>query len=222
MNFTKVLVAEDTDSNNFGIVTKLKAVGVATIGQSQYCDDALLKLKKAQYDLQPYQLLISDLSFINPHRKSLLKNGEALIKAAKKAQPSLKVIVFSVIDKRSTIQDLLEKQGVDGYVCKGLNGLKELENALSALFVGERFTCPVATAVLSQKNILELSDYEQQLLRLLANGYKQSEISAHFKARGTNPNSIRSIEANVSKLRDTFDAKNSHQLVHMATSLGLI
>ncbi len=222
MNFNKVLVAEDTDSNNFGVVTKLKSIGVHTIGQSQYCDDALLKIKKAQFDKQPYQLLISDLSFVNPHRKSKLKSGEALIKAAKKAQPDLKVVVFSVIDKRSTIQNLMEKQGVDGYVCKGLNGLKELENALNTLFIDQRFTCPVATAVLSQKNVLELSDYEQQLLRLLANGFKQSEISAHFKANGTNPNSIRSIEANVSKLRDTFDAKNSHQLVHMATSLGLI
>ncbi len=222
MNFTKVLVAEDTDSNNFGVVTKLKDVGVTTIGQSQYCDDALLKLKKAKFDKQPYQLLISDLSFVNPHRKSVIKNGAALIKAAKKAQPTLKVIVFSVIDKRTTIQDLLEKQGVNGYVCKGLNGLKELENALNALTNDEQFTCPVATAVLSHRNVLELSDYEQQLLRLLANGYKQSEISAHFKACGTNPSSIRSIEANVSKLRDTFDARNSHQLVHMATSLGLI
>ena len=222
MKFNKVLIAEDTDSNNFGIVHKLKAMGITEIGHSQYCDDALLKIKKALFDQVPYQLLISDLSFVNPHRKSALSSGEALIRAAKKQQPDLKVIVFSVIDKQTVIKELLEKDGVDGYVCKGLNGLKELEKALHSAHSGKPFTCPVATAALNQKNVLALSKYEQQLLRLLANGYKQSEISAHFKASGTKPNSVRSVEANVSKLRDTFDAKNSHQLVHMVTSLGLI
>ncbi|MFS4445384.1 response regulator [Maribacter sp. 2307UL18-2] len=222
MKFTKVLVAEDTDSINFGIVAKLESIGIKTIEHVQYCHDAHLKIKKALFDKEPYQLLISDLSFINPYRKSKLNSGEELIAAVNETQPNLKVIVFSVIDKQTVIQNLLDDLEVDAYVCKGLNGLKELENAIDALSRDQKFTCPVATAVLKQNNVLALTSYEQKLLELLANGHKQSEISEYFKLKKITPNSIRSIEANICKLKDTFNAKNSHQLVHMATNLGLI
>ena len=222
MKFTKVLVAEDTDSINFGIVAKLESLGIKTIEHVQYCHDAHLKIKKALFDEEPYELLISDLSFVNPSRKSKLNSGEELIAAAKETQPNLKVIAFSVIDKQTVIQNLLDNLEINAYVCKGLNGLKELENAIDTVVKNKKFTCPIATAVLKQKNIFTLSVYEQTLLKLLANGHKQSEISEHFKLKHITPNSIRSIEANISKLKDTFNAKNSHQLVHMATSLGLI
>lgn len=222
MKFTKVLVAEDTDSNNLGIVAKLESLGIETVDHVQFCNDAHLKIKKALFDKEPYQLLISDLSFVNPRSKSKLNSGEELIAAAKETQPDLQVIVFSVLDKQTIIQNLLDKLQVDAYVCKGLNGLKELEKAVEVVGQNQKFTCPVATAVLKQKNVFTLSAYDQKLLKMLANGHKQSEISAHFKLNDTTPNSIRSIEANISRLKDTFNAKNSHQLVHMATSLGLI
>lgn len=222
MKFTKVLVAEDTDSNNLGIVAKLKSIGIEKVEHVQFCNDAHLKIKKALFDKDPYQLLISDLSFVNPRGASKLNSGEELIAAAKETQPDLQVIVFSVLDKQTIIQNLLDNLEVDAYVCKGLNGLKELKNAVDVVAQNQKFTCPVATAVLKQKNVFTLSAYDQKLLKMLANGHKQSEISNNFKLKNITPNSIRSIEANISKLKDAFNAKNSHQLVHMATSLGLI
>lgn len=222
MKFNKVLVAEDTDSINFGIVAKLESIGINNIEHVQFCHDAHLKIKKALFDKEPYELLISDLSFVNPRGKSKLNSGEDLIAAAKEIQPNLKIIAFSVIDKQTVIQNLLNNLEVDAYVCKGLNGLKELENAIECIAQNKKFKCPIAAAVLKQKNIFTLSVYEQKLLKMLANGHKQSEISNNFKLKNITPNSIRSIEANISKLKDTFNAKNSHQLVHMATSLGLI
>ncbi|WP_350293159.1 response regulator [uncultured Croceitalea sp.] len=222
MKFTKVLVAEDTDSNNFGIVAKLKNLGIDTVEHAQYCDNAHLKIKKALLVGEPYQLLVSDLSFDNSNRKSKLSSGEELIEAAKTTQPNLKVIVFSVIDKQTIIKNLLDNLKVNAYVCKGLNGLNELEKAIEKVYQNQQFTCPVATSVLKQQNVLALNKYEQQLLQLLATGYKQNEISEHFKLHKIAPNSVRSIEAHISKLKDTFDAKTTHQLVYMVTSLGLL
>ena len=71
MIFKKVFVAEDTDSNNFGIIAKLGTLNIKEVNQAQYCDDALLKIKKALFDKTPYQLLISDLSYDNTYRKNL-------------------------------------------------------------------------------------------------------------------------------------------------------
>ncbi|MDL5515056.1 response regulator [Arenibacter sp. M-2] len=222
MQFNRIFVSEDIDSNNLGVTTMLQSLGYTHIGHSQYCDEALLKLKKAIMDGSPYELLITDLSFDNPRDKKNLLNGQELISAIKEIYPEIKVVVFSVEDDHNTIKSLFESQKIDGYVCKGLNGLKELKNSLEAISQDKQFTCPIATAVLQQKNVLELDAYEQQLLLFLAQGHKQNEISTLLKEKGISPNSIRSIEANISKLKDYFNASNTTQLVYVASSMGLI
>ena len=62
--FQKVLIAEDMDFINSGIKSQLSELGIKQIDYVQYCDEALLKLKCAKLlDKEPYDLLISDLSF---------------------------------------------------------------------------------------------------------------------------------------------------------------
>ena len=61
--FQKVLIAEDMDFINSGIKAELAKLGIKQIDYVQYCDEALLKLKRASLDNEPYDLLISDLSF---------------------------------------------------------------------------------------------------------------------------------------------------------------
>ncbi|MCM4171829.1 DNA-binding response regulator [Arenibacter sp. TNZ] len=222
MQFNRIFVSEDIDSNNLGVITMLQTLGYTNIGHSQYCDEALLKLKKAIKDGKPYELLITDLSFDNPRDKKNLLNGQELISAIKEIYPEVKVVVFSVEDDHNTIKSLFEDQKIDGYVCKGLNGLKELQHCIESIANSEPYTCPIATAALQQKNTLELNDYDQKLLSLLAIGYKQNEISILLKEDGISPNSIRSIEANISKLKDHFNASNTTHLVYVASSLGLI
>ncbi|MCK0191704.1 response regulator [Arenibacter sp. F20364] len=222
MQFEKIFVAEDIDSNNLGVITMLQAAGYTHIGHSQYCDEALLKVKKALLDGQPYDLLITDLSFDNPRTKKSLQNGQELITAVKEISPAIKILVFSVEDDQSTIKSLFEDHKIDGYVCKGLNGLKELQNSIESIANNNTYTCPIATEALQQKNTLALNEYDQKLLTLLAIGYKQNEISILLKEDGISPNSIRSVEANISKLKDYFDAANTTHLVYIASNMGLI
>ncbi|ADV48173.1 response regulator transcription factor [Cellulophaga sp. E16_2] len=222
MQLDRIFVSEDIDSNNLGVTTTLQNMGYTQIGHSQYCDDALLKLQKAILDGNPYDLLITDLSFENPRSKKKLQNGQELIVAIKAIQPTLKVIVFSVEDDHHTITTLFSDQKIDAYVCKGLNGLSELQKSIKAITKHEQYTCPIATAVLQQKNVLALDDYDQQLLSYLSKGYTQLEISTLLKEKGISPNSVRSIEGNISKLKDYFNATNTTHLVYVASSLGLI
>ena len=61
--FKKVLIAEDMEDINKGVHTLLTELGVTQIKQVQYCDDAYLKIKRSALDNEPFELLITDLSF---------------------------------------------------------------------------------------------------------------------------------------------------------------
>jgi hypothetical protein len=58
----------DTEINK-GVLTVIKGLNINNVQQVQYCDDANLKIKKAALENSPYDLLITDLSFVQDHRK---------------------------------------------------------------------------------------------------------------------------------------------------------
>ncbi len=88
--FKKVLVAEDLDSISIAVIQILEDLKVNSIDHVKYCDDGLLKIKKGLAENEPYDLLISDLSFKSDHRKNQLTSGEDLIEAVNKVQPTFK------------------------------------------------------------------------------------------------------------------------------------
>ncbi len=222
MSLKKILVVEDTDSNNKGIITLLNEMRFDGVNQSQFCDDAFLKIKRAIKDKDPYQLLISDLSFKPSSSTNKIRSGQDLIRKVKAIQPIIKIIVFSVEDKPSILKSLMDDQNIDGYVCKGLYGLRELKKAIQEVNENKRYTCPVSTGALKQKNFLQLNKYEKLLLELIAKGYKHEEISTYFKTQNITPYSKRSIEDHLSKLRDHFNASTTSQLIYLASMGGFI
>ena len=112
-----------------------------------------------------------------------------MIEEVKKLQPDIKIIVFTGEKKPAIIKSFVEYLKVDGYVCKGLYGLSELNKAITAVDQGNVYTCPVTTNALHQKNVLKLDAYEIQLLKLLVQGYKQEEISQYLIEHHITPNS---------------------------------
>jgi hypothetical protein len=68
--FTKVLIADDIDFNDLGAAQILRELNVARYTMLNTVMK-LLKIKKAAQDHQPYQLLISDLSFKADHNTQL-------------------------------------------------------------------------------------------------------------------------------------------------------
>jgi DNA-binding NarL/FixJ family response regulator len=94
--FQKVLIAEDFDTINISLIETLQLLYIPQIDHAKYCDDALLKIKKSIKDNQPYDLLISDLSFHADFREVEIKNGEELIQRVKKLLPTIKIITYSI------------------------------------------------------------------------------------------------------------------------------
>ncbi|WP_282122123.1 helix-turn-helix transcriptional regulator [Algibacter mikhailovii] len=220
--YTKVLATDDLGSINQGVLSVLTALGIENIEQVMYCDDAYLRIKKAKMDHEPFQLLVTDLSFKSDHRDQVYDSGESLIKALKKECPELKVIVYSVEDRIQRVRSLMQQDKIDAYVCKGRRGLLELEQAIKTILENNTYVSPQVTHALSPKVDLEINDYDIELMKQLSRGLSQEEISGIFKTMNISPSSLSSIEKRLNRLRIQFKAHNAIHLVAITKDLGLI
>lgn len=222
--FKKVLIAEDLDSISQSVIQTLEELSIENIQHVKYCDDAILKIKKALAENEPFELLISDLSFKQDHRENKLTNGEELITAAKKTQPNIKTIVFSIEDKSFKIKSLFNNLKIDAYVIKGRNSINELEKAIIRIYNNEtRILLPEINAnIASEKSIIEIESYDISLLTLLSKGLVLAEIATEFKNSEIVPNGISSIEKRLNKLKTYLKANNNVHLIAIAKDMGLI
>ena len=221
--FTKVLIADDIDFNDLGAAQILKQLKVKEVQYAKYCDEALLKIRKAARDKQPYQLLISDLSFKADHNKNQLNSGEELIQAVRAIDPDIKIIVFSIEDRFHRIKLLFEDLEVNGYVLKGRNTMYDLKIAIEKAFNNESKNISAELQHLFQdKTTSEINDYDILLIKNLSIGISQESMEIVLKEAGISPNSKSSIEKHINKLKIYFKANNVVHLVSIAKDLGII
>lgn len=220
--FTKVLATDDLGSINKGVFTVVNGLGIEEVQQVVYCDDAYLRIKKATLDNQPFQLLITDLSFKADHREQVYTSGEELIKALKNEFPELKIIVYSIEDRIQKVRSLMQIDKTDAYVCKGRRGLLELELAIKAVYNNSHYLSPQVAHALSPKMDLEIDDYDIELIKQLSMGVSQEDISGVFKSKNIVPSSLSSVEKRLNRLRIQFKANNAIHLVAITKDLGLI
>ena len=220
--FKKVLIADDLGSINKGVLSLLDKTGIRDVQSEQYCDSSYLKIKKALLDKDPYELLITDLSFKSDHRDEKYTSGEELIAALSKVQPSLKVIVYSVEDRLQIARTLIDTYHIDAYVCKGRRGLEELEQAIKEVYEDKIYLSPDIKEALNKKSNLEIDNYDILLLELLSNGLSQDDISSELKKNSVTPSSLSSVEKKLNKIKDQFKANNATHLVAIVKDLGII
>ncbi|MDI1315784.1 response regulator [Flavobacterium sp.] len=220
--YKKVLIAEDIDSISISVSQTLNQLGITNIDTVKYCDDAVLKVKKALADGIPYDLFISDLSFESDHRAVKIKNGEEAIGTIKLLQPNLKIIVYSVEDKSFRVKSLLESGIINGFVHKGRNSIEQLKIAINKTHDDDSiFLSPEMEYILKDKNTREIDEVDIQIIKQLALGVSQDEIEFRFKELGITPNSKSTIEKRIGKLKDYFKANNSVHLIAIAKDLGI-
>lgn len=221
--FKKVLIVDDIDFNDIAAVQVLEELEVPEIAFAKYCDDALLKIKKAYKDNQPFELLISDLSFKADYRKNILSSGEELIAAVKQLFPEIKIIAFSIEDKSYRIKSLFEKYNINGFVMKGRNSIPELKKAIDMVYKDtQKYLSPELNYILQDKTVNEIDNYDIQLIKYLSIGVTQENMEATFKEAGISPNSKSTIEKRLNKLKIYFKANNPTHLVAIAKDLGLV
>lgn len=219
--FKKILIAEDHEVRNLGVINALSELRIQEFDFVSYCDDAIKRLTKALDEKNAYDLLITDLSFDKDHLEQKINSGQELIDEVKKIQPDLKIVVFSIENKPAIVDELFRKYNINGFVSKGRNDGKELKNTLRKTYKGETvIPQEIINSIRNQSFVF--SDYDTLLVELLAKGLKQNQIEMHFKKNNITPDSKSSIEKRLGELRENLNAKNNIEMVVMCKDIGII
>jgi len=222
--FKKVLIAEDEDFMNDSLGAALEALGIVLEKRDyvSYCDDAFSRVKKAVWDGNPYELLITDLSFKEDFRKQEIPSGSELIKAVKDIQPDIKVLVFSVTDLKTTADSLFSGLGINGYVTKGRGAKVDFRSAINAIYQGKRFYPQNLQRTKGDGIIYELTSTEMIIINLIAEGRSQKWVADYLKEHNITPYSLSSVEKSLSRLKTVFDVSTLAQLICHFKDRGII
>ncbi|MDB5089981.1 MAG: Transcriptional regulator [Mucilaginibacter sp.] len=219
--FKRVLIAEDQQSANISVRKMVEDMGITGAKYVYHCDDALLQLKNALLEDDPFELLITDLLFEPDDRPQKLPGGEALITASKQLQPGLKILVFSAEQRGAVIASLFNTSKINGYVRKARRDAEELQGAISSIYKNKlHHPSNIEHPIL--KNIHEFSPYDVAVIRLIAEGKSQKEISAYLDAHHIRPSSLSSLEKRLNLIRESYDFTNNGQLIAFCKDLGVI
>ena len=150
------------------------------------------------------------------------------IKAASQilqARPATRIVMFSSDPTQARIDEALEA-GASGYVLK-TDAVAELSDAISAVMAGRIYLSQAVSAGIVEDYAKELrgeavpaqptlSEQERQLLNLVAAGKRNKEIADELGL------SIKSVEAQRSRLMKKLGCASSAELVRYAIREGII
>jgi two-component system capsular synthesis response regulator RcsB len=219
--FKKVLIAEDYESFNISVQKALEELKITTVDNVNYCDDALMKIKKGIRENSLYDLMITDLSFDTDHREQKLTNGRVLIDAVKSNEPKIKTIVFSIESRPEIVENLFTDHHINGFVSKGREDIKELKRAIKAVYNGEKYISGNIKESI-KKNSYDFTKFEITLVSLLSNGMIQKNIPDYLKENKIKPSSLSSVEKCLNNLKESLGVINNEQLIAHCKDLGVI
>jgi DNA-binding NarL/FixJ family response regulator len=153
-------------------------------------------------------------------------NGLEAIKEIKRLNPTTKIIVLTVHSAEEYVLATLEA-GADGYVLKDANRV-ELLMAMNHVLEGKRYLSPgvsekVIDGYLEGKKTLKgqsawetLTQREREILKLIAEGYKNKEIADTLCI------SQKTVEKHRTNLMTKLDLHNVAALTSFAIEKGLV
>ena len=100
----KVIIAEDQEFANLSVQKTMEDLKVKHYDYAFYCDDALTRIQLAQQKGQPYDLLITDLSFENDGTVQKINDGIDLIRVVRAVQPGILILILSGQHRPADIQ----------------------------------------------------------------------------------------------------------------------
>jgi len=222
--FKKVLIVEDEKMLNSAIKSTMEKLGVVldTRDYVTFCDDALNRVKIAIREKNPYELLITDLSFKTDSKNVNIATGQKLIEAVKQVQPAIKVLVFSVHNEESIANPLFNDLGIDGYVTKGLRDETDFNLAINAIAQGKTYRSANLKRSNDQEIVYELKPIEKTIVSFLSAGKTQKWVEGYLKKNNIRPSSSSIIDKKLNKLRAIFNASSTTQLICYLRDRGWI
>ena len=202
----RVLVADDHSLFRDGLVSLLGAAGFKVVGQA---GDGQAAVEQA-VNLRP-ELVLLDLHMP-------VMNGLEALRQIRQKLPDIQIVMLTVSDDENNLLEAI-KSGANGYLLKQLNSQAFIK-ALEGLQRGEAAITRSATtkvmrslAELSaqkspQKSAITLSEREIEILRLVAEGLSNQDISKKV-----------SLSENTVKyhIKNILQKLNAHNRIEAAT-----
>ncbi len=185
--FEKVLIAEDHESSNLSVRKALEDFGIVNSDYVYYCDDALVRISNGIRNNEPYDLLITDLSFEDDHIPQNISNGRDLIRAVREIQPHIKVLVFSAESKPLLIDQLFKELSVDAFVRKARRDVTELKLAFEAIGNNRKYLSAGLRQTIKETNSYDFKEYDIVLITLLSRGVPQKDIPIYLAEHQIKP-----------------------------------
>ena len=220
--FKRVLIAEDQEMASISVRKTLEDLAIAQSEYTYYCDDAYMHIKKNVHSEQPFDLLITDLSFEEDHRTQLLAGGLELIAAVKTVQPDIKVLVFSAENKAAVIDTLFKELGINAYVRKARNDAQDLKMGIEAISKNKTYLSANLKSIIKQKNAYEFSNYDVTIISLLSQGTLQKDIPNYLQHNNIKPSGLSSVEKRLNLMKEILEFTKNEQLVAYCKDFGII
>jgi two-component system response regulator NreC len=215
MNAVRILLAEDHAILREGICSLLGSVpDLEVVGEAE---DGLKALAQAK-QLQP-DLAIIDLSLP-------LMNGTEAIRQIKLRDPDTKVIVLTVHKSDEHVRAALHA-GAEGYLLKD-DTYQDLLTGIRSVVAGGTYLSPkicgkVVNGYLGQASSRgagvpwdTLTDREREVVKLVAEGYKNREIAEHLCV------SLKTVEKHRANVMRKLDLHSAAGLTAYAFENGLL
>lgn len=195
------------------LVLKDNSSEIEVVVKAESGEDLLKKMKTTGVDVA-----VLDISF--PEGMS----GLETLKTIQSDFPETKVLMLTMHKDLLKIKTAIQ-QGASGYVFKNHSG-KELVNAITTIYQGEKYYSQDVKEVffnseMSTQEIkkatpekIEITEREAELLKLLANDNSTKIIADELGV------SIKTIEAQKSKLKEKIGAHSEKGLVRFAADNG--
>lgn len=210
----RILIADDHAILRDGIRAVLeRETDFEVVGEAENGRDAL----RATGSLSP-DLLLTDLSMPDT-------NGTDVLHQIKRRFPNTKAVVLTMHKTDEYIHAAL-KAGADGYVLKG-DSQNELILALRKVLDGKTYLSPsicgsvVGSYLGGQKtqhstpSWAVLTDREREVIKLIAEGYRNKDIAEYLSL------SLKTVEKHRSNLMKKLDLHNTAALTAYAIENGL-
>jgi DNA-binding NarL/FixJ family response regulator len=184
------------------------------VGEAEDGLDAIKSVKSLTPDV-----VIMDLSMPK-------MNGVAAIKEIKRITPDTKIVVLTVHKNEEYILAAFQA-GSDGYVLK-YAGHEELVSAIRTVLKGQPYLSPAVSAVVleaylegqkglsSQSPLRSLTARETEVLKLIAEGYRNRQIADLLGI------SVKTVERHRANLMKKLDLHSGAALTAFALEKGLV
>jgi two-component system capsular synthesis response regulator RcsB len=211
--FKKVLIAEDHESSSISVRKTLDDLGTIQREFRFYCDDALALLQVALRHEQPFDLLITDLSFEEDKNVQQIPGGRELIKAVRQLQPGLKIIVFSLENNINVVDDLFTELDIDAYVRKARYDSEDLKRAIDAVSNNKKYRSADLMRKKSADYSYDFKTFDIEIIMLLCNGIPQKNIPAALQQKNIKPSGLSSVEKRLNAIKTSLNISSNEQLV---------